>query len=166
MTPEPPDDGLMFSQEWTDLPGDPDIGSQYILQPGIAWEDYERLIRKPLRSAPIDFPEGFTIPATGGNRDMTTDERPVLKPLKEAVARVLEERYGPMWRYLPRPEGLRLEVHPLLHRRLMQDPEGWGGSWGSLAEQFQVPVRITTDLPGGTWRLAIITEDVLGRGHL
>lgn len=88
------------------------------------------------------------------------------KPFTAAVEKALEERYGPEWRDLPKPGGLRLEVHPLLYRAVFSDPDGYMVTGNELRDRLQVPLKVTSEMPAATWRLVIITEDELGRGHL
>jgi hypothetical protein len=47
----------MFSKEWTDLPGDPDIADQYIVDVPPMREEYERLLARRHQgrfASPID----------------------------------------------------------------------------------------------------------------
>jgi hypothetical protein len=96
------------------------------------------------------------------------------------VYRELTDRYGPsfMWDqpgHRP-PEGLRVELHPSVYHLLLSDAELWKygfsgystelGHGAELQSQFRVPVKITADLPRGTWRLVIVTEEVLSGGEL
>lgn len=86
------------------------------------------------------------------------------KELVQAIASKLTEDYGPpVSRRLP--EGLRLEMHPSVRGMLYRDPDLWP-HMGDIdpAEKFEVPVRLSTELPPGGWRLVIITEDVLTGG--
>lgn len=66
----------------------------------------------------------------------------------------------------PRPEGLRVEMHPDVRRLLMTDPDLWErpGRESDLEDWFPVPARATVDMKPGTWRLVIVTEDVLLEG--
>ena len=88
------------------------------------------------------------------------------------VERFLVEKYGPP-RLANYPDGLRMEVHPKTYHALIQDPSlDWqfspiGRDPGKeLAEKFRVPVKVTPDLPDGTWRLVIVTEENLAGGVL
>lgn len=96
------------------------------------------------------------------------------KALYLAVRTALDERY-PFWVTNPGtlPDGLRVEMHPRVHYTLAADPDTymWPREPGDLFEElyartFSLPVRITPDLPEGTWRLVVITEDVLLGGKL
>ena len=84
--------------------------------------------------------------------------------LIRAVAQKLTDEYGqPGLRTLP--ENLLLEMHPSVRRALYQDPDLWYPfGEGDPDTKFEVPVHVTTDLPPGTWRLVIITADVLTGG--
>lgn len=96
------------------------------------------------------------------------------KALYIAVRQALDDRY-PFWAANPLalPEGLRVEMHPRAHYMLVRDPEinTWprepGDSFEELyARTFRIPVKITSDLPEGYWRLVVVTEDVLLGGRL
>lgn len=96
------------------------------------------------------------------------------KVLLAAVTAHLDEQY-PLWRTNPQtvPAGLRMEMHPRAHYMLVRDPETntWprepGDSFEELyARTFRIPVKITSDLPEGYWRLVVVTEDVLLGGRL
>lgn len=96
---------------------------------------------------------------------MTTEVSPA-KALLIAVREYLDEHY-PHWTFRvgALPDGLRLELHPEARNKLWRDAytRDWPHNWGTV---FGVPVKVTPDLPGGTWRLVIITEDVLLGGGL
>jgi hypothetical protein len=65
------------------------------------------------------------------------------------------------------PAGVRLEMHPMVYRHLLRDPRNTFGPWPEdLGKQLGVPVKITHELPDDSWRLAIVTEDVLTEGRL
>lgn len=87
--------------------------------------------------------------------------------LLNTVYQHLDDRY-PGWRAMRQlPDGLRLEMHPVVYRKIMTDQETW--AWGpqvDLSEHFQVPVKLTTELSAGTWRLVVVIENVLGSGTL
>ena len=88
------------------------------------------------------------------------------KTLLIAVREYLDERYRHWtFRVGALPEGLRLELHPAARNRLWRDEytRHWPDDWGTV---FGVPVKAAPDLPDGTWRLVIITEDVLLGGNL
>lgn len=77
-----------------------------------------------------------------------------------AVRQALRGKYGlEPWTALP--AGLRLEIHPAVYYRLMRDPDAAESRIGDVGSQIGVPVKVTTDLPHGAWRLVIITEEVL-----
>lgn len=92
------------------------------------------------------------------------DDAVAPKELVQAIASKLTEEYGPpISRRLP--EGLRLEVHPSVRGMLYRDPDLWPHMEDiDPAEKFEVPVRLSIDLPPGGWRLVIVTEDVLMGG--
>jgi hypothetical protein len=96
------------------------------------------------------------------------------KMLLIAVTEYLDEHY-PHWRVSQQslPEGLRLEMHPRVHYTLAADagtyswPREPGDSFEELYRRaFRLPVKITPDLPEGTWRLVVVTEDVKLGGKL
>lgn len=71
------------------------------------------------------------------------------------------------------PPGLRVEMHPRVHYTLAADPEtyAWPRQPGDSFEEiytrtFGVPVKITSDMPEGHWRLVVVTEEVLLGGGL
>ena len=91
-----------------------------------------------------------------------------------AVTEYLDEHH-PYWRVSPQslPEGLRMEMHPRVHYTLAQDSDTYfwprepGDSFEELYRRtFRLPVKITPDLPEGTWRLVVVTEDVKIGGRL
>lgn len=115
----------------------------------------------------------------------------VISPGKALVNHVYEKltgKYGPSYLWYDRvadvsrlPVGLRMEMHPSVRQRLLTDVYlgryGFGNTCdpfigygytgdAELQEQFRVPVKITIDLPKDTWRLVIITEEVISAGEL
>jgi hypothetical protein len=99
-----------------------------------------------------------------------TPEPGPAKTLQHAVRAWLDDHY-PYWRTLPQtlPDGLRLEMHPLVERLMWRDREVF--TWGpptveTLQSAFGVPVKVTTDLPDSTWRLAVVTEQVMLGGTI
>ena len=104
-------------------------------------------------------------PARPGGYGVTTGISPA-RALLIAVRECLDERY-PHWTFRvgALPEGLRLELHPSARTRLWQDDytRDWPRDWSPV---FRVPVKVTPDLPDGTWRLVVVTEDVLAGGEL
>lgn len=94
------------------------------------------------------------------------------KALLTCVENFLVEKYGPP-RLANYPAGLRLELHPKAYHKLISDPSlDWQFSAPShdpqveLAEKFQVPVKVTSELPDSSWRLVIVTEEWLGGGFV
>lgn len=90
------------------------------------------------------------------------------KMLLIAVTEYLDEHY-PHWQtpWRALPDGLRMEMHPRVHYTLAADPDTYhwprepGDSFEELYRRtFRLPVKITPDLPEGTWRLVVVTEDV------
>lgn len=86
------------------------------------------------------------------------------RALMWAVTQYMNDAYGPVGvRRLP--DGLRLEMHPLVLRHIMREPGSLG--WPEdLGGQFGVPVKVTHDLAEGHWRLAIVTEEELLGGRI
>lgn len=96
------------------------------------------------------------------------------KTLLYTVTRYLDEHYM-HWqtRWGALPDGLRLEMHPRVHYTLARDedtfhwPREPGDSFEELyARTFGLPVKITSDVAEGTWRLVVVTEDVKLGGKL
>lgn len=92
------------------------------------------------------------------------------KALLIAVREYLDEHY-PHWTFRvgALPEGLRLEMHPRARIMILQDryTQDWPSSdWRDWGPVFGVPVKVTPDLPEGTWRLVVVTEDALTGGKL
>jgi hypothetical protein len=89
------------------------------------------------------------------------------KLLLAAVYNYLDDRY-PYWRVSPQslPDGLRMEMHPATRMMIMRDDESRHWPVDDLARVFCVPVKVTTDLPEGYWRLVVVTEDVLVGGKM
>jgi hypothetical protein len=109
-------------------------------------------------------------PASGHDCPGWTVQQQVVRHLVTSVNEYVREHYplgGPPYRR-PLPDGLRLEMHPDVRRALMRDPDLWElpGQASGLGDWFPAPVRVTTDLENGRWRLVIVTEEVLldGRG--
>jgi hypothetical protein len=90
--------------------------------------------------------------------------------LLSSVRDYLNENY-PGWTTMSGmlPEGLRLEMHPGVRQEVIHDRYSWGwpsADWRDWGPVFGLPVKITSDLPEGTWRLVVVTEDVLAGGKL
>lgn len=67
------------------------------------------------------------------------------------------------------PEGLVLEMHPrACHAILRNWAPGYGAFVSGREMPFpaEVPVKVSPDLPENTWRLAVITVDVINGGKL
>lgn len=105
---------------------------------------------------------------------MTATDIGPAKTLLYAVTEYLNEAY-PYWqtRRGALPDGLRLEMHPRVHCTLARDEDTYhwprepGDSFEELYRRtFRLPVKITPDLPEGTWRLVVVTEDVKLGGKL
>lgn len=92
------------------------------------------------------------------------------RSLITGVRKYMREHYPSMPGVPPElPPGLRLEMHPSVRRVLMTDPDLWepgGGAWDEAPDHFfaPAPVKVTMDIPAGTWRLVIVTEEVLLSG--
>jgi len=64
-------------------------------------------------------------------------------------------------------------VHPSVYYTVMSDPDSAEWAPGILVDpqqamtnRFGLPVKVTTDLPDGTGRLVVVTEDVKLGGTL
>lgn len=72
------------------------------------------------------------------------------------------------------PDGLRLEMHPAVWYGLLTDRAVWPGLAFSSAtsevraveELFGTRIRIDSKLPGASWRLVVITEEILDGGKM
>lgn len=66
------------------------------------------------------------------------------------------------------PEGLRLEMHPKAYMTFWADPYSQllPAREENLEGVLGVPVKVIPDLPEGTFRLVIVTEDVIMGGEL
>lgn len=87
------------------------------------------------------------------------------RKLLAEVTQYLGDKYGPpapgaVTTCLP--QGLRLEMHPLVYRQIVMDPDHdiWP-SRAALSERFGVEVKLADEIPEGTWRLVIMTVKVL-----
>lgn len=92
-----------------------------------------------------------------------TVEQKAVRDLITGVREYVREHWT---RSEPPPEGLRVEMHPDVRRLLMTDQDLWerpGWECG-MEDWFPVPAKVTTDVKPGTWRLVIVTEEVLLEG--
>lgn len=96
-----------------------------------------------------------------------------MSPGKEFVMKVYQElvdRYGPSYLWdVKLPAGLRLELHPRLRYMMWTDPELndymiMSFIPGGPEAQFRVPVKYNPELPSNSWRLVIVTEDLISDG--
>jgi len=96
-----------------------------------------------------------------------------MSPGKEFVMKVYQElvdRYGPSYLWnVELPTGLRLELNPRLRYLLWTDPElndymSMSFVPGGPEDQFRVPVKYNPELPSNSWRLVIVTEDLISDG--
>ena len=66
------------------------------------------------------------------------------------------------------PEGIRLEMHPSVRHAIMRNwtPKYADFVSGEEPKPFppQIPVKVTTDLEHGAWRLVVVKEDVINGG--
>jgi hypothetical protein len=162
-----------FSKDWTDLPGDnigrlyimeePDPDAVYLSMVEPAWAAFERLQRRRREGRfanPIDYEAVRRLQEAR----MKQDVHPNVQDFITAVMKHLLDTYGPRRKgWLP--AGLRLEMHPTVNRRLMTDEKYY--TWpGEMSTREQLLVKVTTDVPPGTWRLVIVVEDVLLGGRL
>ncbi|HEY2638930.1 MAG TPA: hypothetical protein VGI66_03475 [Streptosporangiaceae bacterium] len=94
------------------------------------------------------------------------------REMELAIDACLTGKYGPRRIRPPLPEGLRLEMHPSVYNQIVRDPtlrdftSSGRNPQEMLAERWQVPVRIAPELDRDTWRLVIVTEEVLMNGAL
>jgi hypothetical protein len=98
------------------------------------------------------------LPAPSG--DLHTN----IKDLIASIEQYLSDTYGPpQLRRLP--PGLRLEIHPAVYRHIRCDPEHY--LWPEeMRDVTKIPVKVTHEISTDTWRLVIVTEDVLLGGRL
>lgn len=83
------------------------------------------------------------------------------RDIMTAVEEVLTEKYGPP-RLRTLPAGLRLEMHPGVALLFMASDDGLFRFARRIPEDlFTVPVLVTMHIPEGSWRLVIVTEEVL-----
>ncbi len=67
------------------------------------------------------------------------------------------------------PEGLVLEMHPRVRYMIMQN---WAPSYSAFVSgrelpfPAEIPLRVNPDLPDGTWRLAVVTVEVISGGRM
>jgi hypothetical protein len=92
-----------------------------------------------------------------------TAEQKLVRDLITGVREYTHEHWMPRE---PLPEGLRVEMHPSVRRLLMVDPDLWErpGRERTVDDWLPVPAMISSELKPGTWRLVIITEEVLLEG--
>lgn len=82
--------------------------------------------------------------------------------LRNTVHAKMDELW-PLWRQHPGtlPEGLVLQIHPRALNKILQDPEMWDSIWDTeskIGDKFRLPVKVTSELEPGHFRLAVITE--------
>lgn len=100
--------------------------------------------------------------ASGHDCDGWTKEQQLIRHLITSVNEYVHEHYMPGE---PLPDGLRLEMHPLVRRYLDTDPDlNYPGRSRPRDGWLPVPVKMTTDLAKDQWRLVIVTEEVLLEG--
>ena len=119
------------------------------------------------------------MPATCGNRkphashlDVHMDrDCPGLPEEEAAVAaliRLLEQYVSDLGPFPVLPEGIRLEMHPSVRHAIMRNWMPSYAEWVSDAEPSpfppQIPVKVTTDLKLGQWRLVVVKEEVINGG--
>lgn len=101
---------------------------------------------------------------------MTTeiDEKTAVQALIKIVEDYAMERRRPGGGY-DLPEGLVLEMHPRVMHAVMRN---WMPGYSDLVSGqqtpflAQIPVKISPDLPDNTWRLAVITAEVINGGEM
>jgi hypothetical protein len=62
------------------------------------------------------------------------------------------------------PEGLRLEIHPLVYYMIMRSADQGFRMVDEPLKRIPMPVKITPELPRYGWRLVIVTEEVINGG--
>lgn len=94
------------------------------------------------------------------------------KAAVDALIRLLEEyvieHRRPLGGY-DLPEGLCLEMHPRVRHMIMRNWEPGYDMFVSRQElpiPAEIPVRINPELADNTWRLAVITVDVINGGKM
>ena len=94
-----------------------------------------------------------------------------LSPARMLLSSVRDylNEHAPAWQNFPvgAPRGLRLEMHPSVRRALMREFDlDWPAEPEAAESAYGIPVKVSEDLPEGTWRLVVVTEDVLAGGKL
>ena len=94
------------------------------------------------------------------------------KAAVDALIRTLEsyvsEHRRPLGGY-DLPEGLCLEMHPRVRYMILANWEpdyNMFTSGQELPIPAQIPVKINPELPDSTWRLAVITVEVINEGKM
>lgn len=90
--------------------------------------------------------------------------------LRNAVHAKMDELW-PLWRNHPGtlPEGLVLQLHPRALNKILQDQDMWDlilPAGSEVGDKFRLPVKVTSELEPGHFRLAVITEKVFLGGKL
>lgn len=92
--------------------------------------------------------------------DSKLTEESIVRAMEVAVHEWLNEHhpvYGQGY-HPPLPDGLRLEMHPSVMYALRRvSVPNYLDNW---KPPYEVPVKVTTDLPTGMWRLVTVTENV------
>ena len=91
------------------------------------------------------------------------------KAAVDALVKVVEDYVAERWRLdgYDLPEGLCLEMHPHVYYMILRN---WTPGYSTFVSgrelplPAEVPVKISPDLPDGTWRLAVITAEVINGG--
>lgn len=106
----------------------------------------------------------MTLPVPIGSED----ERSLVDALIKVIEDYVLEHRRPGGGY-DLPEGLVLEMHPRVRYMIQQN---WAPGYSAFASgrespfPAEIPVRINPDLPDGTWRLAVVTVEVISGGRM
>lgn len=98
--------------------------------------------------------------------DLELSEEAAVRALIAVLDQYVQE-HTPYFRAKPLlPEGLRLEIHPLVYHMLMRNAIEDFIMMGDPLKRIPVPVKITPEMPKYGWRLVIVTEEVINGGTM
>ncbi len=95
---------------------------------------------------------------------MTIDEKTAVEALFAVVRQYAREHNPPFTPKPQLPEGIRLEMHPLVRYMIIRNMDYRDVFTDDLSDRVDIPVKINTELPEYGWRLVIVTEDVINGG--